>query len=62
LITGLCCSGDGDIINLVEWKEWISLQESTHCANHQIICASAGIERASFSKGGANRIDKNYRC
>jgi hypothetical protein len=62
LITGLRCSGDGDIIDLVEWKLRVALKESAHCANHQIICASAGIERASFSKGGANRIDKNYRC
>jgi hypothetical protein len=57
LITSLCGGSDGDIIDRIKWKLWISLEQSTHCANHQIICASAGIERASFSKGGANRVD-----
>jgi hypothetical protein len=59
LITGLCCSGDSDIIDLVEWKLWVALKETAHGPNHKIICASAGIQRASFSKGGAHCINEN---
>jgi hypothetical protein len=61
LITGLCCSSDRHIINLIQRQLWISLEETAYGANHQIICARTGIERASFSKRGADRIDKNYR-
>jgi hypothetical protein len=62
LITGLCCSSDCNVIDLIEWKLWVSLKEAAHGPDHQIICASSGVERTGFSKWGANSIDKNNGC